>query len=67
MARIVSDPALDFQPDFASVTFEGLRNRVIGGMQMTHEEDVAGSPTHGNKTTTLEGQPGQGKLRKTPV
>jgi len=42
MARIVSDPALDFQPDFASVTFEGLRNRVIGGMQTTHEEVVTG-------------------------
>jgi hypothetical protein len=38
MARIASDPALDIQPDFSSATFEGLRNRIIGHTQTTHEE-----------------------------
>ena len=38
MARIISDPALDVQPDFASAAFEGLRIRIIGGTQSTHEE-----------------------------
>ncbi|KAG1789993.1 uncharacterized protein HD556DRAFT_755777 [Suillus plorans] len=38
MARIASDPAFDIQPDFSSPTFEGLRVRIIGGTQTTHEE-----------------------------
>ncbi|KAG1794723.1 uncharacterized protein BJ212DRAFT_1291839 [Suillus subaureus] len=38
MACIASDPVLDIQPDFSSPTFEGLRNCIIGGTQMTHEE-----------------------------
>ncbi|KAG0692980.1 hypothetical protein DFH29DRAFT_985614 [Suillus ampliporus] len=29
---------IDIQPDFSSPTFEGLRNRIIGGTQTTHEE-----------------------------
>ncbi|KAG0694955.1 hypothetical protein DFH29DRAFT_838020, partial [Suillus ampliporus] len=38
MARIASDPALDIEPDFTSVTFEGIRNRIIGNSQLTHAE-----------------------------
>ncbi|KAG1907548.1 uncharacterized protein F5891DRAFT_974248 [Suillus fuscotomentosus] len=38
MAHIASDPALDIEPDFASLTFEGIRNRIIGNTQMTHDE-----------------------------
>jgi hypothetical protein len=41
MARIISDPALDIQPNFSSPTFEGLRNQIIGGTPTTHEEVVA--------------------------
>ncbi|KAG1796526.1 hypothetical protein EV424DRAFT_1333886 [Suillus variegatus] len=41
MARIASDPMLDIQPDFASPTFEGLRNRIIGATQTTHDEVAA--------------------------
>ncbi|KAG1823817.1 uncharacterized protein BJ212DRAFT_1296356 [Suillus subaureus] len=40
MACIASDPMLDIQPDFASPTFEGLRNQIIGGTQTTHNEVV---------------------------
>ncbi|OJA18435.1 hypothetical protein AZE42_13828, partial [Rhizopogon vesiculosus] len=36
--RIISDPMLDIQPDFASVAFEGLRVRIIEDTQSTHEE-----------------------------
>ncbi|OJA21464.1 hypothetical protein AZE42_12564 [Rhizopogon vesiculosus] len=42
MARTVSDPAFDFQPDFTSVMFEDLRNRVIRDTHTTHKEVVAG-------------------------
>lgn len=38
MAHIASDPALDIEPDFASATFEGIRNRIIGNTQTTHDE-----------------------------
>jgi hypothetical protein len=38
MARITSDPALDIVPDFASATFQGIRLRIIGNTQTTHEE-----------------------------
>ncbi|OAX33378.1 hypothetical protein K503DRAFT_869581 [Rhizopogon vinicolor AM-OR11-026] len=38
MARIVSNPALEMEPNFASATFEALRNRIIGNTQMTHAE-----------------------------
>jgi hypothetical protein len=38
MPRIVSDPALDIEPDFTSATFEGIRNRIIGNTQLTHDE-----------------------------
>ncbi|KAG1806578.1 uncharacterized protein HD556DRAFT_1188401, partial [Suillus plorans] len=38
MARIASNPTLDVEPDFASPTFEGLRNRIIGNSQTTHVE-----------------------------
>ncbi|KAG2154222.1 uncharacterized protein EDB93DRAFT_1239585 [Suillus bovinus] len=41
MARIATNPALDIQPDFASPTFELLRNRIIGGTQTTHQEVAA--------------------------
>ncbi|KAG1752596.1 uncharacterized protein EDB91DRAFT_1044842 [Suillus paluster] len=38
MACIASDPALDIKPDFASITFQGIRNRIIGNTQVTHDE-----------------------------
>ncbi|KAG1906234.1 uncharacterized protein F5891DRAFT_1125632 [Suillus fuscotomentosus] len=38
MARIASNPTSDVEPDFASATFEGLRNRIIGNSQTTHAE-----------------------------
>ncbi|KAG1779243.1 hypothetical protein EV702DRAFT_1195217 [Suillus placidus] len=38
MARIASHPALDIVPDFASPTFEGIRNHIIGNTQATHGE-----------------------------
>lgn len=38
MACIASDPALDIEPDFTSATFDGIRNRIIGNSQLTHEE-----------------------------
>ncbi|KAG2075410.1 hypothetical protein BDR04DRAFT_1069823 [Suillus decipiens] len=38
MAHIASDPALDIEPDFVSATFEGIRNRIIGNTQTTHDE-----------------------------
>lgn len=38
MPRIASDPALDIEPDFTSATFEGIRNRIIGNTQLTHDE-----------------------------
>ncbi|KAG0694561.1 hypothetical protein DFH29DRAFT_1072861 [Suillus ampliporus] len=38
MAHIASDLALDIEPDFTSVTFEGIRNRIIGNSQLTHAE-----------------------------
>ena len=38
MARIVSNPALEIEPNFASATFEALRNRIIGNTQTTHAE-----------------------------
>ncbi|KAG1804268.1 uncharacterized protein BJ212DRAFT_1304382 [Suillus subaureus] len=38
MVCITSDPALDIAPDFVSATFQGIRDRIIGNMQATHEE-----------------------------
>ncbi|KAG1776943.1 hypothetical protein EV702DRAFT_1045645 [Suillus placidus] len=38
MAHIASDPALDIEPDFASISFQGIRNRIIGNTQTTHDE-----------------------------
>ncbi|KAG1793001.1 uncharacterized protein HD556DRAFT_1444097 [Suillus plorans] len=38
MARITSDPALDIEPNFASATFEAIRNCIIGNSQLTHDE-----------------------------
>ncbi|KAG1890036.1 hypothetical protein F4604DRAFT_1914589 [Suillus subluteus] len=38
MPRIASNPALDIEPDFTLATFEGIRNRIIGNTQLTHDE-----------------------------
>ncbi|KAG2043194.1 hypothetical protein BDR03DRAFT_1006071 [Suillus americanus] len=41
MACIALDPALDIQPDFSTPIFKGLRDQIIGGTQMTHEDVAA--------------------------
>ncbi|KAG2132238.1 hypothetical protein BD769DRAFT_1354866 [Suillus cothurnatus] len=38
MAHITSDLALDIIPYFASATFQGIRDQIIGNTQATHEE-----------------------------